>query len=198
MARDRENIALEKEAEKKRRDDERLAKETEEQRLREVQAGSSAFRGAVSGRNKAQLKDLAYALSLSMNGTAKDLVARITEHIDQNEALRNQPRFSGIFNCSRTPVLDHQPLPVLENVTNLQGNAIAGPSNTVADCMDRYFDVRTLSHTQPAYFYSVNYPCLNDPGSNATGNSNPPHFQTFNPYTPPDFSDYLYTMPNYP
>ncbi|KAK6971395.1 hypothetical protein R3P38DRAFT_2401356, partial [Favolaschia claudopus] len=97
IALERERATQEKEAEKKRRDEERQSKEREEQLQREAQARTAIFRGGISSKNKTQLKDLAYALSLPMDGTAKDLIARISEHFETHPDLKTQSQFEGIF-----------------------------------------------------------------------------------------------------
>ncbi|KAJ7235030.1 hypothetical protein B0H12DRAFT_992622, partial [Mycena haematopus] len=92
----------------------RQSKENEEQHLRAALGDTAVFRGALSSKTKAQLKDLAYALKLSMDGTAKELNSRITEFFDKNETTREDPRFVGIFN----------------HVSNSASNAAAGPSHS--------------------------------------------------------------------
>ncbi|KAJ7364793.1 hypothetical protein DFH08DRAFT_799107 [Mycena albidolilacea] len=148
MARDHENIVLEKEAEKKRRDDERLAKETEEQRLHKVQACPS-FKVQYQAGTK-----LSSRTSPTRSAFLWTVLQKTLSHKSPNTSTRMKL-------CANTrtfleyliaPILDHQPPPMPKNVTNLQGNVITGPSNAVADCMDGYFNVHTLSHTQPAYF----------------------------------------------
>ncbi|KAJ7307920.1 hypothetical protein DFH08DRAFT_975303 [Mycena albidolilacea] len=129
LARDREKLMQEKEAEKKRRDDEQQAKEKKEQQLREAHAGTIVFRGALSSKNKTQLKDLAYSLNIGMEGTSKELIARINDHFDRNEALCDHPHYAGIFNHACTPVsVDLPTVTPLADVVNIESNAVSSPS----------------------------------------------------------------------
>jgi hypothetical protein len=189
MARERENLTMEKEADKKRRDDERQAKEKEEQRLREAEASTAVFRGAISSRNKSQLKDLAYALDVSIQGTAKELLTRITEHFDKDDALRNHPRFVGLFNRSRAPVSIQPTIGTpLTDASNFNLNAVAGPSH-LTDSARYNFGDPSIQHTQyQPYPFTLNNSNFLDPRG-----SFPPHEegQFYDSY-----NAYMYNMPD--
>ncbi|KAF8209939.1 hypothetical protein K438DRAFT_1960169 [Mycena galopus ATCC 62051] len=105
LARDRENLTQEKEADKKRGDDERQAKEKEDQRLCEAQASMLSSKAPWQARTKPNSRTL-------------------------NEALRNHPHYAGIFNRSRAPVSNDPPAESpLADISNINSTPIAGPSN---------------------------------------------------------------------
>jgi hypothetical protein len=116
----------------------------------------------VSSKNKTQLKDLAYALNVAMEGTSKELIARINDHFDQNEALRDHPRYAGIFNRARAPIsVDLPTVTPLADVVNIDSNAVAGPSHLLNFYANFNGNVPDQSLTYSPH--SVPYPALNNP-----------------------------------
>lgn len=59
--------------------------------------GTEIFKGRLSGKSKAELEDIATALSLSADGTKAEIVQRIKEHLDSTPDLRHSQRFSGLY-----------------------------------------------------------------------------------------------------
>ncbi|KAJ6492692.1 hypothetical protein DFH09DRAFT_947221, partial [Mycena vulgaris] len=174
----------EKETEKKKRDDEQQVNENEEQRLREAQAGTAVFRGALSGKSKCQLKDIAFVLGISMDGTSKDINSRITGHFEKNKALEDHPRFAEIFNRSRAGPPSTHPTAgtALADVSNSTSNAVAGPSNLVQFYTN--FELQPIPYTQ----YPVTFPHNLD---------NSAVLDTGNPFAPRDEGEFYHTYDPY-
>jgi hypothetical protein len=118
---------------------------------------------------------------------------RITEHFNKNEALRDHPRFSGIFNRSRAPA-SNQPTAgtALADVSNLDSNAVAGPSNPTYSYTN--LDCNFADQSIPRTPYPLTYPhALN----------NPAFFNTPSYFGPPEggqfydsYNAYLYNIPD--
>lgn len=133
-------IAAEKDAERvakaqKKKEAERIRKEKEVARdqQRRARPSDEPFVGSLASKNKADLQEIAGALSLPEDGTKDALIQRINSFFDSNPLQRISPRFSGLFNrraqrrCPREtenthPVAStsqntHQPL--IDNIVNL-------------------------------------------------------------------------------
>ena len=87
----------EKAAQKQTRMEERQAKQAEQQRQREERGLDEPFIGSLNGRRKVGLQDIAYSLGLDIEGRVEDLKARINTHFEENEELRTDPRYIGLF-----------------------------------------------------------------------------------------------------
>jgi hypothetical protein len=86
-------------AEEARKDAERNAKEVEQaerQRQREARDPSLPFTGSLKNKNKDDLKDIAFSLKLSMEGTNTELVSRIESHFISHPDLRQQLVYAGL------------------------------------------------------------------------------------------------------
>jgi hypothetical protein len=79
----------------------RALKEAERKEQRRLRDPNVPFTGLLSSKSKADLQDIVHALGISMDGQKKDLLGRINTHFDANTALRNHPRYEGLFNRSR-------------------------------------------------------------------------------------------------
>ncbi|KAJ6533276.1 hypothetical protein DFH09DRAFT_1406723 [Mycena vulgaris] len=143
LAEEHAQMVADKETEKGRKEKEREEKEGREQQLRMTQAPMSIFRGALSAKNKPQLKDIAYALNISMEGTSKDILTRIAELFNTQQHLRDDPRFVGLFSKRPRASNTSAQLPAessLADISDFSNNASAGPSN-IADVYS-HFDLR--------------------------------------------------------
>ncbi|ETW86154.1 hypothetical protein HETIRDRAFT_407879 [Heterobasidion irregulare TC 32-1] len=60
---------------------------------------STVFSGSLGTKAKAQLRDIASALGLPVEGTKKVVVERIQAHLDATPALADHPRFAGLRAC---------------------------------------------------------------------------------------------------
>ena len=94
----------EKAEHQKREEEERFAKERKEAEVRERQgtwnerAVSGKFAGLVTGRkSKDDLKDIAQALCLELEGKNQELADRINRHLDKSPHLQGDERFKGLF-----------------------------------------------------------------------------------------------------
>lgn len=62
----------------------------------------STFSGSVLTKKKAELQEIASALSLPESGTREDLLTRIKRYIDEHQAeLEDDPRFSGLVSSRK-------------------------------------------------------------------------------------------------
>lgn len=87
-----------KEAEKAAEKAQRIHEaEESRQRQREGNASTIIWRGAWRNRSKADVRDLAFALELSMDGTKNELMKRIQAHLDKAPALAHDKRFEGLY-----------------------------------------------------------------------------------------------------
>jgi hypothetical protein len=96
-AADARKAAEDKAAQQKENRDARAQKELEEQQRRETRSVDEPFVGSLTSRNLPDLKDVAYALNLSLDGTKKAILERIQTHFTSNPTLRDSPRFIGLF-----------------------------------------------------------------------------------------------------
>jgi acetyl-CoA carboxylase alpha subunit len=97
-------LATEKDAERiakaqKKKEVERIRKEKEVARdqQRRARHPDEPFVGSLASKKKADLQEIAGAVSLSEDGTKDVLVQRINSFFDSNPLQRNSPRFSGLF-----------------------------------------------------------------------------------------------------
>jgi len=87
----------------KREAEEKLAKEQKEAEARERQgvrnerAVLGKFTGLVTGKKKDNLKDIAQALCLDLQGKNHELADRIDRHLDESPHLEKDERFEGLF-----------------------------------------------------------------------------------------------------
>jgi len=100
-------LAAEKDAEhaakaQKKKEAERLRlrkeKEVARDQQRRARPSNEPFIGSLSSKNKADLQEIAGALSLPENGTKDALILRINAFFDSNPFQRSSPQFSGLFN----------------------------------------------------------------------------------------------------
>lgn len=82
---------------KKESQEMRDAKEAERQELRRKSGSDATFTGSLSSKSKDDLKDIVYALNLSLEGSKDELVSRIKQHFDVHPTLRDDPRYQGMF-----------------------------------------------------------------------------------------------------
>ena len=78
--------------------------EREEQRWHWQRDLATPFTGALTGKSKADLQDIAQVLGLTIDGQKKDVLARINAHFNANPVLRDDLRFGGLFNRTRWPM----------------------------------------------------------------------------------------------
>jgi hypothetical protein len=97
-------LAAEKDAERiakaqKKKEAERIRKEKEVARdqQRRARHPDEPFVGSLASKIKADLQEIAGALSLSEDGTKDALIQRINSFFESNPSHRNSPRFSGLF-----------------------------------------------------------------------------------------------------
>jgi hypothetical protein len=97
-------LAAEKDAERiakaqKKKETEKRRKEKEAARdqQRQARAPDEPFVGSLGSKNKADLQEIAGALSLSEDGTKDTLIQRINSFFDSNPHQRDSSRFSGLF-----------------------------------------------------------------------------------------------------
>ncbi|KAJ6448315.1 hypothetical protein C8R47DRAFT_1269962 [Mycena vitilis] len=177
----------------------RQAKENEEQLHRVAYVRTTIFRGSISTKNKPQLKDLAYALDISTDGTSKQLTTRINTFFEDNDAMRNDPWFMGIFTRSRAAAATDSsgPLPLADR-SNTSSNAVAGPSNLTTlpgpssgSALLYSFDDQAPNQfwcdPQVSYDHSLYPPTFpgepfSETPSNYTPYYNDPYYDTHSPY----------------
>lgn len=90
-------VELADEARRQEARDKKMEEEHERQREREQRDPNEPFKGALGGRNKAELQDVAFVLGLSVDGKNSDIKARIEAHFDEHENLRSDPRYIALF-----------------------------------------------------------------------------------------------------
>ena len=95
-----------KEQQQKEKPARRAAKDAETQAQRAARDPNKPFSGILTSKNKADLEDIVIALGLPglTNGkklTKKDLINSINAHFDANVDQRTNPRFIGLFTCTR-------------------------------------------------------------------------------------------------
>jgi hypothetical protein len=98
--------------------------------------------GALSSKNKADLQDIADALSLTEDGTKEVLVRRINTFFDSHPHIRNSDRFVGLFSrasrrradmndAAQTQAFPNLPstpsAPQFPLTTNIANMPLAGP-----------------------------------------------------------------------
>ena len=62
-----------------------------------VMDGTEIYKGPLSSKSKAQLQDIATALSLSTDGIKIEITKRIKEYLDSAPNLRQDQRFAGLY-----------------------------------------------------------------------------------------------------
>ncbi len=170
LAEERDALASAKEQERETRNQEREEQERLAQERRVAERDTMVFTGAITSKNKSQLKDLAWALGLTMDGTNAELQTRINAHFDSNPEKREHPQFIGIFQRGRAAASSsaiHPPIPssmptpsssgTLANVTNIASNsfAMAGPGPSTATYYDGlgmhpgFYAPNVYDHTVP-------------------------------------------------
>lgn len=132
--------AAEKAEREKKEEEERVVKEKKEeegrkrQGLRNERAVTGRFTGLVTGKKtKDDLKDIAQALCLVLEGTNQELADRINKYLDANPNLETDERFQGLF-AARTkskadPKKRKQPAPVVLDGGQNEGGDSAGPTS---------------------------------------------------------------------
>ena len=131
--------------------------------------------GSLTSKNKGDLQEIAGALSLSEDGTAKDLQARIVAHFDANSHLRNSPLFTGLFNrirVSSTTNPTNETLPqhsrpdnplFSTNLVNIVSQSQAGPGSSI------YHENRVNSYFNSVPYQPLYYPTF-PPGPSTQSN----------------------------
>lgn len=86
---------------KKEEEAQRAAKEAQRDRQRAERDPSKPFTGSLALKSKPDLIDLVVALNLSKEGSKADLLDCITRHFNNNNYLKTQLRYVGLFNRAR-------------------------------------------------------------------------------------------------
>ncbi|KAF8996431.1 hypothetical protein BDQ17DRAFT_1189324, partial [Cyathus striatus] len=67
-------------------------------RLKRAQCDpNKPFIGGLGQKRKGELRDIAYALGLSVEGVKDEILARIERHFEQFPDLRDDARYVGLF-----------------------------------------------------------------------------------------------------
>lgn len=90
-----ENEAKEREA--KAQKEKKEAQDRERQQARNQLSVTGEFKGVLTGKSKDDLKDVAQALGLKLDGKNQELVDRINKYLDQHPELERDKRFHGLF-----------------------------------------------------------------------------------------------------
>lgn len=93
----------------------RQSRETEQQQRRQARDPTQPFFGALSSKNKPDLKQVADALQISADGTKQDILERITKHFDNHPEKKTDQLFEGLFNSRRRPRNDENVIPQASN-----------------------------------------------------------------------------------
>ena len=103
------------------------AEAEKQQRRREMMLGTReiVFLGGLSSKKVEDLRDIAYALAISEEGTKEVLVASIKSNLETQPELQQNPRFAGLFS-SRS---QQRPAPMNENIPPQPQGPIADPSS---------------------------------------------------------------------
>ena len=93
--------AQEKERKKQEARDKQLEQETERARLRTERDPNQPFVGTLASKKKDELQDVAWALGLPENGTKAEITDRINRYFNDNQQLKTDCRYEGLFTSGR-------------------------------------------------------------------------------------------------